>query len=73
MLFGYRMPELRVLELVSMKLVPNSKIAEVCAGMHHLRPGMADHIINLKKYGVQNLGKFGESVRGGLIGKMLAY
>lgn len=68
-----RMPELRVLELVSMKLVPNAKITEVCAGLHHLRPGMADHIIMLKKYGVQNLGKFGESVRGGLIGKLLAY
>ena len=56
-----------------MKLVPNHKIKEVCAGLQHLRPGMADHIITLQKYGVQNLGKFGESVRGGLLGKMLAY
>lgn len=62
-----------MLELVSMKLVPNHKIKEVCAGLQHLRPGMADHIITLQKYGVQNLGKFGESVRGGLLGKMLAY
>lgn len=68
-----RMPELRVLELVSMTLVPDAKIAEVCAGLHHLRAGMADHIITLKKYGPQNLVKFGEQPKGGVLAKLLVY
>lgn len=67
----YRMPELRVMELVGMKLVPNETIVNVCASMPHLKEGMASHIIALKKCGAQNLGKFGEQVRGGVLAKLL--
>jgi hypothetical protein len=66
------MAELRVLELVGITLVPDSVIAEVCARMPRLRAGMAEHIIALKKCGTHNLAKFGESVRGGVLSKLLA-
>ena len=67
-----RMPSLSILELVDLALVADTEVRDVCGRMPELRPGMADHIIALKRCAGHNLAKFGEKIPGGFLGKMLA-
>lgn len=66
------MPALSVLELVELVQVPDAAVVKVCAQLPKLRPGMASHIIALKRCGGHNLAKFGEKIPGSLFGKVIS-
>lgn len=61
-----------MLELVELVQVPDAAVRDTCAQLPRLRPGSADHIIALKRCGGANLGKFGEKLPGGFLGRAMS-